>query len=222
MFNMHRETYPKLVLEFLSSLTITQDGYRETSLYFRIDRIERQLTIAELEDLFGLNDTRGGLDYEQHPSQICPLISREHLTNLQNLVLKKVHHPVIRIWLKFMTFTIMAKSESSKAESNDLIILGSFLRPKCGFTFNLARLLVHTFCHTINQPNNVRTPIQFGGLITQDAMHFGWRKEVVLSRETTTIRMTHLGQTWCKVHDRQIGIPLPTQELSDLILNRPT
>ena len=41
MFNMHRETYPELVLEFLSSLIITQDEFGETSLYFRIDGIER-------------------------------------------------------------------------------------------------------------------------------------------------------------------------------------
>ena len=70
MFNMHRETYPKLVLEFLSSLTITQDEYKKTSLYFRINGIERQLTTTELADLFGLNNTGGGLNYEQHPSQI--------------------------------------------------------------------------------------------------------------------------------------------------------
>ena len=134
MFTMHRKTYPGLGLEFLSSLTITQDDYGETSLYFRIDGIERQLTTTELVDLFGLNDTGGGLDSEQHPSQIWPLISEEHLTNLQNLVLKKVHYPVIRIWLKFMAFTITAKSESNKANSNDWIILGSFLRPEWGFT----------------------------------------------------------------------------------------
>ena len=70
MFNMHRETYPELVLEFLSSLPITQDDFEATSLYFRIDGIERQLTTIELVDLFGLNDMGGGLDYEQHPSQI--------------------------------------------------------------------------------------------------------------------------------------------------------
>ena len=64
MFNMHRETYPELVLEFLSSLNITHDDYGETSLYFRIDGIERQLTTTELADLIGLNDTGGGLDYE--------------------------------------------------------------------------------------------------------------------------------------------------------------
>ena len=56
MYNMHKETYPELVLKFLSSLTITQDDYGETSLYFRIDGIERQLTTTELADLFGLND----------------------------------------------------------------------------------------------------------------------------------------------------------------------
>ena len=135
------------------------------------------------------------------------------MTNLQNLVLKHVHHPVIRMWLKFMAFTITAKSESNKAKSNDLIILGSFLRPEWGFTFNLARFLVHTFRHTINQRNTVRTLIRFGGLITQIAMHFGWRREGgVLSRETTTLSMTYLvqskwlnlsnGQTWWKIHDR--------------------
>ena len=63
-------------------------------------------------------------------------------------------------------------------------------------------------------------------------MHFGWRGEGVLPREATTISMTHLvqskwlelsnGQTWWKLHDRQIGIPLPTQALPDLIPNRPT
>ena len=52
MFIMHRETYPELVLEFLSSLTITMDDYGGTSLYFRIDGIERQLTTTELADLF--------------------------------------------------------------------------------------------------------------------------------------------------------------------------
>ena len=100
-----------------------------------------------------------------------------------------------------------------------------------GFTFNLARLLVHTFHHTINQPNTVHTLIQFGGLITQIAMHFCWRGEEVLPGEATTISMTHLaqskwlelsnGQTWWMFHDRQIGIPLPTQALPDLIPNRP-
>ena len=163
----------------------------------------------------------GGLDYEQHPSQIFPLISGEHLNNLQNLVLKKVHHSVIRIWLKFMAFTITAKSKSNKANTNDLIILGSFLGPEWGFTFNLARLLVYTFRHTINQPNTVRTPIQFSRLITQIAMHFCWRGEGVLPRENTTISMTHLvhsmwlelsnGQTWWKLHDQKFGIPLPTK-----------
>ena len=98
----------------------------------------------------------GGLDDEQHLSQIWLLISGKQLTNLQNLVLKKVHHPVIRIWLKFMAFTITAKFESNKANSHDLIILGSFLRPEGGFTFNLARLLVQTFRHTFNQPSTVR------------------------------------------------------------------
>ena len=155
MFNMHRETYPQLVLEFLSSLTITQDDFGETSFYFRIDGIEQQLATTELADLFAWNDMGGGLDYEQHPSQIWLLISGEHLTNLQNLVVKKVYTPVIRIWLKFMAFTIMAKSESNKTNSNDLIILGSFLRPEWGFTFSIARLLIHTFRHTINQPNIV-------------------------------------------------------------------
>ena len=150
MFNMHRETYPELVLEFLSSLTTTQDDYRETSLYFRIDGIERQITTTELADLFGLNDTGGGLNYEQHRSQIWPLILGEHLTNLQNLILKKVHHPILKIWFKFMTFTITAKSESNKANSKDLIILSLFHRPKWGFTFNLARLLVHTFRYIFN------------------------------------------------------------------------
>ena len=41
MFNMHRETYPELVLEFLSSFTTTVDDYGQTSLYFRIDGIQR-------------------------------------------------------------------------------------------------------------------------------------------------------------------------------------
>ena len=68
MFNMHREIYAELLLEFLSSLTITQDVYGETSFYFRIDGIERQLTTTKLADLFGLNHTGGGLDYEQYPS----------------------------------------------------------------------------------------------------------------------------------------------------------
>ena len=63
-------------------------------------------------------------------------------------------------------------------------------------------------------------------------MHFGWRGEWVLPKEATTISMTHLvqskwlelsnGQTWWKLHDRQIGIPLPTQALPDLIPNRTT
>ena len=63
-------------------------------------------------------------------------------------------------------------------------------------------------------------------------MHFGWRGEGILSRETTIISMTHLvqskwlelsnGQTWWKIHDRKIGIPLPTQALTDLIQNHPT
>ena len=39
MFNTHRKTYPKLVLEFLSSLTITHDDYGETSLYFKLNGI---------------------------------------------------------------------------------------------------------------------------------------------------------------------------------------
>ena len=85
----------------------------------------------------------------------------------------------------------MAKSKSNKANNNDLIILGLFLHPEWGLTFNLARLLVHTFHHTINETNPIRTPIYFGGLITQIAMHFGWRGEGVLSRETTTISMIH-------------------------------
>ena len=63
-------------------------------------------------------------------------------------------------------------------------------------------------------------------------MHFGWRGEGVLSRETTTISMTYLVQskwlehtncrTWWKVHDRKISILLPTQDLPDLIPNRHT
>lgn len=53
MFYMHRETYSRLVLEFLSSLTITQNDYGETSLYFRINGIERQLTTSKLAELFG-------------------------------------------------------------------------------------------------------------------------------------------------------------------------
>lgn len=60
MLNMHRETYPGLVLEFLSSLTITQDDYGETSLNFRIDGIERHHTTYELAEIFGLNDTGEG------------------------------------------------------------------------------------------------------------------------------------------------------------------
>ena len=67
MFNMQRETYSELVLEFLSSLTIAQDDYRETTFYFRIDEIERQVTVTELANLFGLTDIREELDYGQHP-----------------------------------------------------------------------------------------------------------------------------------------------------------
>ena len=75
MFNMHRETYPDSVLEFLSSLTITQDDYEETPLYLKIDGIERQLTMTDLADLFGLNDTEGGFGSSSWHSLLRPNLS---------------------------------------------------------------------------------------------------------------------------------------------------
>lgn len=92
-----------------------------------------------------------------------------------------------------MAFTITTKFESNKVNNNDFIILGSFLLPENGFTFHIARLLVYTFRHTTNQRTIVHTLIQFGRLITHIAMHFGWRREGLLSKEnTTTISMIHL------------------------------
>ena len=88
------------MLDFLSSITITQNNAGESTFYFRIEGVEQELIVLDLADLFGLTDSGEGMDYCQHPSQIWPLISGEHLTNLQNLVLKKVHHPAIRIWFK--------------------------------------------------------------------------------------------------------------------------
>ena len=52
-FNIHRETYPELVLEFLSSLTITQNNTSESTFYFRIGEVEQELTVLDLADLFG-------------------------------------------------------------------------------------------------------------------------------------------------------------------------
>ena len=57
MFNMNRETYPELVFEFSSYLTIAQDDYGEITFYFRIDGIEQHLSVTELANLFGLTET---------------------------------------------------------------------------------------------------------------------------------------------------------------------
>ena len=70
----------------------------------------QEVTILGLVDLFDSIDSGEDMDSCQHPSQIWSLILADHWPILQNLVLKKVHHPAIRIWIKFTAFTMTAKS----------------------------------------------------------------------------------------------------------------
>ena len=67
LFNMHKETYPDLVLEFLSSLIIIQNNAGESTFYFKIGGVEQELTISNLVYLFGLTDSGECMDYCQHP-----------------------------------------------------------------------------------------------------------------------------------------------------------
>ena len=224
LFTMHHTTSRDLTLEFLSSLGYTTDDYGEVTLSFRLEGMERTLTISELGDLFGL-PRRGEepRNPDLHPGTLWPALSGEPLASTQSVLISHIHHPAIRIWAKFMAFTLSAKSESNRLNSIDLAVLCGYLRPNHFRPLDMAQILFRSFKQIVEKAHT-RADILLGGLITHIAVHFSYDEPRAISREETMITLSHMvnsswidtayGLKW-QVHNRT-DLPLPSPLLPPL------
>lgn len=173
---MHNDVvYPRLVLEFLSSLhteILSGPNCSEGLISFRMFNQEHELTLAQFNNIFGF--PTGGST--RTPSSFNPGSFWYSLTGTSNWVAGKCNssafrHPAIRIMHRFIASTVLARGDSEgKVRLSDLLLLWAMMENR-EEPIDSGSHLARQFQSISNTSHGA---IVNGGLITTIAKHLGY------------------------------------------------
>ncbi|XP_056683569.1 uncharacterized protein [Spinacia oleracea] len=172
MYSMLRLTFRRLTLEFLSSLHLRKDGYRNvSSVHFRLMNIDVHLSLADFGGIFGLSTTPSRKPGSAHNN--CEmwgkLTGNSDPDSMQHLHASKIQHPVPIVFYRFLGFTIFGREETQNVRSTELEILGGYvLEGEARYKMNLAHHMASQLYSIATSSHTTR--ITIGGLITHIAM----------------------------------------------------
>ncbi|CAO2813911.1 unnamed protein product [Amaranthus hypochondriacus] len=152
----------ELTLEFLSSFEV---------MHFRIRNRDYSLRDDQLVNILGI-ENHGNLDLNQHyhALSLFRLLISIHVRNVRDMKMKAIHHPSIRIWLRFMADMFCHKAEANKVTTKDMYILAGALRSReLTYPINLTKSLIESFKDIIHS-SGVLQAINIGGIITRIAV----------------------------------------------------
>src|SRR5688572_4136154 len=168
---MKYETCHALTLEFLSSLKYKRTHGGQERLLFRIRNQEKNLTDERLGQMFGVvNDGSTGAPVDYHVNSLWEALTGQRTENMQNLKATLIHHPAIRIFVRFLSYTINSRVAADTSNSKDLEILGSLLRPDNMPRMNYVYCLKKAFAYYTRDLNiDSKQDITIGGLVSHIA-----------------------------------------------------
>lgn len=193
LFTMYTNTHFSLTLEFLSSLREERGHNNRPLLKFRLFNRPRSLSVRQLAEIFGL---RSGGDV-RIPQNNDSTILYQRFTgrteiNTSHLYLKYVHHPCVRLCLKFFSSCLFGRPDGNVTRTNELNILVKYFM--AGNTDVNIHVPAYLWKHLLGISNkNSRQDIVIGGLITRIAMYFNF-EDVNEQREDCLLNLQFLTQ----------------------------
>ena len=233
LFNACHNTHEHLTLEFVSSLWEDVSDRSKPKLRFRLHNRNFSLTISQLAKCFGL-PTGGDLRIPQG-GEACELFRR--LTGLTNvntshMHINQVHHPCVRVCLKFFSTCLFGRADPHSARSLDLNILAKyFLAGQTDININIPVFLWKHLLSISRHALSSSQDVVIGGLVTRIATKFKIPDDAVVLADFL-LSLQHLcqcgylvegsqgGFRW-KIHSRPpFYIDMPTEDLPSLEPNR--
>ena len=120
--------------------------------------------------MFGVvNDGSTGALVDYHVSSLWEALMGQRIENMQNLNVTLIHHPAIRIFIRFLSYTLNSKAAADKS-NKDIEILGSLLRPDGMPRMNYVYCLKRAFAYYTWDVNiDRKQDITIGGLVSHIA-----------------------------------------------------
>ncbi|CAJ2663010.1 unnamed protein product [Trifolium pratense] len=176
--SQHNPVYPKLTLEFLSSLIVNPVPETRSSLgtiYFRMFNVEYEFSFNDMADLLRFPHGNGVKcevsDDEQWKntfSLFWRAIADQQIDSHEGNAASSIHNPALRYFRHLLANTIFGRANFSKVNSKELFYMFAVFKE---LRINTAPFF---FSHMLSQVNSRRNGvIIFGGLITTIAKAIG-------------------------------------------------
>jgi len=169
LYEAFEDTYPRLTWEFLSSFRI--DHHKQTRkvafVHFRLLNKDYSLSLNDFAVYMGLNPNPPHKPPETFEHGVLwNKMSGLNDTKGVKRGANQIHNAAIRVWHKFMGWTIFATDENHVVRTDELNILGSYL-VKDPVPFKIC--IAHHFATHLQRLSSApaqATPICIGGMIT--------------------------------------------------------
>lgn len=182
-------TYPILVYEFLSTLSVQKTPTRGPhTMTFYLGNIPRILTAAEVNNIFHIPARGLYRTFEFQTVDFWTQIQAETSTfDHRYAKASMLPNPVFRYVQKSIASTILARHENSSVRTGEVDFLWAMLS---GTNINFAAYLMEQFSRQARQATDA---ICIGGMITPLAEHFGIRLDRYGSLPgSRSINLSHL------------------------------
>uniref|UniRef100_A0A803N9H7 Thiolase C-terminal domain-containing protein n=1 Tax=Chenopodium quinoa TaxID=63459 RepID=A0A803N9H7_CHEQI len=246
LFNMNYRTYEDLTLEFLSSFDIEKgrNGLVKHVVYRLLNRSHR-MSLEGFARKFGLPCT--GLTVQPssfNSGELWFAMTGENIESFQHAPSHKIHQPVLRLWTRFTGWTIFGRIEPNNVRSDEISILGSYLRrgdEDGDFTMNIAHLFAlhlkkQGTTYTTIKSNGERSniPIVLGGLVTHLALREGFDEAsrcpvpgpITLDQHYLTtagwLSIDFNRFSWIIGRTNRFSVPLPSPALTKIMPHQPS
>uniref|UniRef100_A0A803N896 Retrotransposon gag domain-containing protein n=2 Tax=Chenopodium quinoa TaxID=63459 RepID=A0A803N896_CHEQI len=246
LFNMNYRTYEDLTLEFLSSFDIEKgrNGLVKYVVYRLLNRSHR-MSLEGFARKFGLPCT--GLTVQPSSfisGELWFAMTGENIESFQHALSHKIHQPVLRLWTRFTGWTIFGRIEPNNVRSDEISILGSYLRrgdEDGDFKMNIAHLFAlhlkkQGTTYTTIKSNGERSniPIVLGGLVTHLALREGFDEAsrcpvpgpITLDQHYLTtagwLSIDFNRFSWIIGRTNRLSVPLPSPDLTKIMPHQPS